>query len=226
MKRVLLLFFFSVLFFACSSLLYAQGQHITGGCHPWASFSSVTPWQTAHDTTILVRGWTYDFEIEGYSDCSGDYRTFFLAPDVSPIDITVNVLGTTGSVIAEGTHHITVSNLSLSPGTYSLKLCMYSLGIEIFDALKVRVVSNVGIAAINKESSVNIYPNPASDILNIATGENISAVTICNVLGQVVGRYEGNGEKAAINISALPAGSYYVTLKGNDEVITRHFVKS
>ncbi|MCD6010533.1 MAG: C-terminal target protein [Flavipsychrobacter sp.] len=225
MKKASLPAFLLVVLFTCSLSLHTLGQRTTGEAHISASIISVAPWHTMHDTTILVKGQPYDFEIESTSDVSG-YTGFFLAPDVLPTDTAVNVLGTTGTVSSEGKHHILVENLSLAPGTYMLKLCRSSLAIEILDAWKVRVVSSVGVAGVNGAGVVNIYPNPATDVLNIAAGAKITNVTISNVLGQAVYTREGSAEKVTVDISSLPSGSYYVILKGHNEVTARHFIKS
>ena len=58
--------------------------------------------------------------------------------------------------------------------------------------------------------SFTIYPNPVKDIFNISLkNEEIKSVTVSNLNGKVVSTSKSNN----VNISALPAGVYLVTVK-------------
>lgn len=56
--------------------------------------------------------------------------------------------------------------------------------------------------------NVNVYPNPASDIVNIDGQETISEIVVINLLGQQVLRQQANTNSAKVNISALPQATY------------------
>ena len=72
------------------------------------------------------------------------------------------------------------------------------------------------------ESSLKLYPNPASEVLNLA-GEGMSKVEIYNAMGQCIITEEVNGE-AVISTSALSNGIYFVRIYANDgEMVTRDF---
>jgi hypothetical protein len=53
-----------------------------------------------------------------------------------------------------------------------------------------------------------VYPNPASDILNVSNDEAISRVIVTNLLGQTVMNVEGSSNTMQINVSQLPQGNY------------------
>ncbi len=57
-------------------------------------------------------------------------------------------------------------------------------------------------------TEINIFPNPAKDILNITSSETISEIAIVNVMGQVVRRIEVNSDNAVCNVEELKAGVY------------------
>lgn len=72
-------------------------------------------------------------------------------------------------------------------------------------------------------SSVSIYPNPATSILNVnANGYN--TVEIINMLGQVV--YSTTmTDNAQINVRSLTNGVYFVRLNGENGTTTQKFIK-
>lgn len=76
---------------------------------------------------------------------------------------------------------------------------------------------NIGIKEITENSTIKIYPNPASDILTIKSEENDfenSLIEITNPLGQVVLKavYSGN-----VNVSDIPKGLYFLQIETPDK---------
>lgn len=82
---------------------------------------------------------------------------------------------------------------------------------------------SVGDAAMG----VKIYPNPAREQLAITTtaANNYSSFTITNAVGQVYVRQQISGTHTIVDIKTLPAGIYYVTLKGGNGNQVQRFVK-
>ncbi len=66
------------------------------------------------------------------------------------------------------------------------------------------------------EREVSVYPNPATDVINIELGENESDVVIYNSLGQVVKRLAGMTGTVQVNVADLNEGMYFVRI--NDKV--------
>jgi hypothetical protein len=73
-------------------------------------------------------------------------------------------------------------------------------------------------------SEIAIFPNPATDILNITSSETISEIEIVNVMGQVVKRIEVNSDNAVCDVEDLKAGVYVVRIHGT-VVSQRKFIK-
>jgi uncharacterized repeat protein (TIGR01451 family) len=78
---------------------------------------------------------------------------------------------------------------------------------------------------VNNTFTTKIYPNPATDILSISTNGSFTGATISNILGQVVISTTINVGQASVNVSSLPSGIYYVTLRGEDGAQEVKFVK-
>ena len=71
-------------------------------------------------------------------------------------------------------------------------------------------------------NEVNIFPNPAHDKLNIVSTGGINEVSVCDLLGQVFLTGNYSQDKLEIDVSALPAGLYFIKINGYE---TRKFVK-
>ena len=86
------------------------------------------------------------------------------------------------------------------------------------------------IPATNIEENValeiSLFPNPASDILNITSSETISEIEIVNVMGQVVKRIEVNADNAVCDVEDLKAGVYVVRISTASATLSQQrFIK-
>jgi len=87
-------------------------------------------------------------------------------------------------------------------------------GTVVVDMTK--IVEVVGLfAGITEFSgvSVNIYPNPAQDIVTIVSPEKIESLEIFTMQGALVKKMMAEGENAQMNVSELPAGNYILVIR-------------
>ncbi len=78
----------------------------------------------------------------------------------------------------------------------------------------------------NIVSSVLIYPNPASDELTISMNDNAyNEFIITNNVGQILIQHQLNSPVTNVNVKTLPAGLYYITVKGDNGTTVQKFVK-
>lgn len=75
--------------------------------------------------------------------------------------------------------------------------------------------------------SLSVYPNPATEILNIKTNndETILEVQLINSLGQVLSKKSLNAKETVINVQGLKAGFYLAQVRTANGVITKKFIK-
>ena len=100
--------------------------------------------------------------------------------------------------------------------------CMYTLDVTVPTSDQICT----GISEIDKQTALNIFPNPANTLLNIEYGDVVSEsegymLELCNGLGQTIYSKKpeaGNTEK--INVSTLPNGLYIVLLKRNNAILS------
>jgi hypothetical protein len=78
--------------------------------------------------------------------------------------------------------------------------------IRVGDAIQEETGLEDNAAAVN----FNAYPNPASEVINFSSDIN-GTIELSNTLGSLVASTEG----ISINVSELPSGIYFATLKVN-----------
>jgi hypothetical protein len=88
-------------------------------------------------------------------------------------------------------------------------------------------VKITNVAGIEENSmEVSVYPNPATDVLNIQLTENASSVSILGMDGKVVSTQVVNANTATVNVSNLVSGVYfYEVVAENGTIVRNTFVK-
>lgn len=75
--------------------------------------------------------------------------------------------------------------------------------------------SNILSTSDFESNSFSFYPNPAKDIVNFSSKNNIENITLYNVLSQEVLSKEVNSNEFTLDISNLPSGTYIAKLNNN-----------
>jgi hypothetical protein len=75
------------------------------------------------------------------------------------------------------------------------------------------------------KDSFTAYPNPVKDILNVSFEQNISNVSVYNLLGQQVLFMNVNTNKGQVNMSNLASGTYLVKVNTENAVKTIKVIK-
>ena len=80
----------------------------------------------------------------------------------------------------------------------------------------------------NNELNCNIYPNPASDILTIATEANVEEIAIYDIYGRTTTVYglQTTDFVHSIDVADLETGVYFVNIKTENGNIVKRFVKN
>lgn len=82
-----------------------------------------------------------------------------------------------------------------------------------------------GIQNLNS-FNIKIFPNPFNDQLKITAEQEISTVTIRNLIGQIVMNRTANSCEINLDSQEITAGNYFVTIKlANEELFTHKLVK-
>jgi hypothetical protein len=86
------------------------------------------------------------------------------------------------------------------------------------------------VTGLNKtmEQRLNIYPNPASDILHLNWNNNIqeAEISLSNITGKIVLKKKLFDRNNSIEISNLPKGIYFITIQqGKDSYISKLLIR-
>ncbi|MDR1847257.1 MAG: leucine-rich repeat protein [Bacteroidales bacterium] len=69
-------------------------------------------------------------------------------------------------------------------------------------------------------ANISLYPNPASETINITCGEKINSIEVVDLLGKVI--YQGN--KTTIDVSTFAKGNYFVRIYTDNGSITKKVI--
>ena len=141
-----------------------------------------------------------------------------------PIIHWLGVSPLTGTIPPDGTLPlaITYDATDLTNGTYGATIRFLS-NDPVTPSLDVPVtldVAGVGIDELNK-TVVMIFPNPATDNINVVTKAAVSSVTISDITGKTV--YTGTA--TSINISKFATGVYFIKTVTDQGTSNVKFIK-
>ena len=90
----------------------------------------------------------------------------------------------------------------------------------------VSFVGGLGLSTSELDyTTINVYPNPAKNILNISNAVNINKVFIYEITGKLVVE-ELNRNHKQIDVSKLNSGIYLLKVQDeNDNMLTKRFIK-
>lgn len=127
-------------------------------------------------------------------------------------------------------------NLSAYAGDYNVILMFTSIsdyGNNLYvDDIFVGETPLTGIAGVVPNSSINVYPNPALDIVNITLGKQIQShdlkISVQNALGRNVSNLNviQNSSSVSIPVQNLSAGTYFIQIADGESIYTRKFIKN
>ena len=91
----------------------------------------------------------------------------------------------------------------------------------------IEIETLTSITEAPQESNLDIYPNPATDVLNIRCNSCFagSEIQIFNLSGQLLHSEKLSGQSASINLSNFDSGIYVVKVQGENSVATERFIK-
>ena len=99
-------------------------------------------------------------------------------------------------------------------------------GVVRTDTVTVSVFP-VSINGITNSRQLSVYPNPAGSVVNVMQERVVfTEAVIVNNVGQQVGSFHLAENNSVLDISALPAGVYYLQLRGERGREVRSFVKA
>ncbi|MGB0176114.1 MAG: T9SS type A sorting domain-containing protein [Owenweeksia sp.] len=153
--------------------------------------------------------------------------------DIDSLDndtIRLRLLDMTGQVVAEPLSETVLNNsISLVYDGDTLPEGVYILNLNVNHqswVLKVLKIKNLGVDELEGLALAQMFPNPATNKVNIRFGESVpETVKITDLQGKMILIRNATTESLQIDISGLSKGHYLLHLvKGPDQSI-RHLIK-
>ena len=77
----------------------------------------------------------------------------------------------------------------------------------------------------NSIGSLNIYPNPANDMVVLNDVNDFASIQVIDMTGKTVMSVNNNAAKnVTLNVTSLEAGIYVIKATGNDKVATQRLI--
>lgn len=221
--------------FASSELLFLSGSGIA------YQFGAV------YDNRVINASFDYSFGFNRLGDCASNREEVWQAISREKLNLGPDtVLPFSGlSVSAPGsfTNHswvnldngdtISIQNSAfidssqiVFPATSQAQIACFALdnwGCEISDTVVYTFVHNYGLA--ENELSAFVYPNPATDKIEVRSLEPISSYTIFDLSGRKMKSADAHAKHFQIDVQNLAMGVYLILLKSGDRFVVQRIIK-
>ena len=108
----------------------------------------------------------------------------------------------------------------------SITAVVYGCNDSAISDLHIVADPSVEVSGVPLQSGIQIWPNPATTILNVIAANLLCSVTMTNLLGQTVLYREGRTKKMTVDIGQLQKGVYVVRVVDNEgNTIIKQLVK-
>ena len=126
-------------------------------------------------------------------------------------------------IVAPNLTETTYSETDLEDALYEYYVTVTVDGVESLasDVVAMLITSLNNVEANNTK----VYPNPASNMINIASDLTIENLSIFNQAGQLVKIQKVNNSSFKQDVSDLPKGIYMIQLKTENTIITKRIIK-
>ena len=120
----------------------------------------------------------------------------------------------------------TIAGMWVKPDSTTTYVLMQTIcGNVSWDTVMV-IVTGVGLETYtNDGKGITLYPNPATNTLNIESSTKFSQLLISDILGNVVIRQQVNNHAVSVNVSGLGKGLYFVKMVGENGFVVKRFLK-
>ncbi len=143
------------------------------------------------------------------------------ASDVAMTTILADHPGIIGGTLQSNTVNFTPT----TTGTYVFGFNAYSEANEFYLYVDNIVIQEELSTVDFNNNKFTAFPNPVKDKLTVRYNENISNVTVFNILGQQVMTKNINATEGQVDMSTLASGTYLVKVNSGDKVETIKVIK-
>lgn len=103
---------------------------------------------------------------------------------------------------------------------------LVSGGTHTWTHTNVLTTAPIGIEDEAYPSTLNIFPNPSSDFIQLTATNEIQSVQIMNVMGEVIYQSSTSTNNSMIDVSSLENGLYLIEIRTDYSKETKKFLKN
>lgn len=94
----------------------------------------------------------------------------------------------------------------------------------IVDNIIVKDMDHLAVSDVIK-NEVNVFPNPASDFINIKSNESIKSIKLYDIKGSLIKTENSSDKTLKLDISSLPKGNYIISTETESGIETKKIIK-
>jgi len=80
------------------------------------------------------------------------------------------------------------------------------------------------IATVLADEDIELYPNPADEVLNIRSDYNITEIEVIDAINRVIERWELNTRELTLDVASYKSGTYFIIIKTDKGSLTKKFI--
>ncbi len=80
------------------------------------------------------------------------------------------------------------------------------------------------IATVLADEDIELYPNPADEVLNIRSDYNITEIEVIDAMNRVIERWELNTRELTLDVASYKSGTYFIIIKTDKGSLTKKFI--
>jgi uncharacterized delta-60 repeat protein len=132
---------------------------------------------------------------------------------------------TGGTIIdGQGTYMITVAWEGEGNGTLSIEEETVDGCTGSSDEFFVTIDDCTGIGENDRENTLTIYPNPATDFISISSQEKLTGIKILNADAKTILSQEVNDFNIKLNIKNMDKGIYFIQMQSEQKIIVKKLI--
>jgi len=185
------------------------GACLASNAAPWNDDWMISPQLQLGDNsafTFMAKSYTADYGLEKFNvgvSTTGMAPEDFTLLNSSVLEVPVAWTDQTFDISAYDGQLVYIAVQCVSQDAF------------VFMIDNLMVSSTVGIEE-NEMSNISIYPNPATNLVNIESDVQINSIQIINYTGQVVYNQQTSGTNVQVNTNDFSAGVYFVNISTSE----------
>ena len=205
---------------------------MSGPNHNGSAFGAPTAIEGTQNALIQRTGTIY----QDFTFAAGSYKVSFYAAQRSANTQTINVscdgvvIGTITPTSSTSFGYYSTNSFTVTAGSHRILFAGTTStdNTAFIDKVNLVLGGNKSAQVITEseklENDIAIYPNPASDILNINFSGMEADVELYNLKGMLVLKTLHHSSHSIINIEGLADGIYIAKIKDNNNIVFKKFV--